>query len=1142
MAPDHSDLHHHHDQTYPSTSPHKPDEPLTVDDLALESAIGDAFQLFGFLDQKPKQEDAGHVHHEESVPEHSGASNAESHEDIDLEAAVGNAFQSFESQFHAETEEQDYQREEYTKQDYPGEEYQKEENQKEECQRGEIQMDEDANKPKDDYTDYFKYTGDHNPSKNSEDIYNEENHFETQKQLPSGNIEATVSEYSNQPLQAEEAESDGEQAELDLEAAIGNAFKSITKHVDSLDNVNFHASEPQDKKKVESIEHELHYGSVSPSHSLEEDDKLENAIGEAFKSLTEHSATPQPESTQKQDELSKLHEAEQMHQLQHDDPQSYEPRCANHSEHHPNAESHGRIQVNTHDNQHLSKQEHDLTVAISASFEDVMGTKEEERRPSDIGFDLAGIVQNVVQQMASDATSSTQEAQASQRLTESVENNKKDIPRLDENVLAHFQMEADKDDDKFEDSSLKDAIANAVKTAMLKRSNEEETSSAERPDQDLEKLQMNEILQNAFSMAMLNPQDLLTSLNDDESSEATSHNQSTLSSAAAIAALSMKDALEKRDVSAQSNKTGTDSSGPRPLKSLSIAETLALHRSSMSNAPRRDYSSIQSLEESIRADPQRAPAMNPQLSNILSSLSHHIQSGNQSQNLMLVIRQMTNALMLNKSSSNVSTAAQDLLQEVKSRPEEQKFFLDSLLASKTFLSNGIISDLRKRALILIDNVIGLLKEKDSGFNGYPATGFETEISESFPEFYDCALSALSGFNNTRLRSILAGIKPDLDSSEYKEKIRIDNRERKKKWREENAERNKDNDLRSRVIKRANNMFGEESTPEKKAWIEEEFNKRREKRLAKQKKEEIEKPIILRGVSEPAETKPLASVYTEDPKLVKRVSDIFSLVAETGLDDDPQTILEATSAATAVAASSYAHALGLTDNKPVQSAVTQILTNVLDSTVRTGTFMRIPFLSKVYNSSRPSFSLLNENKDLMSRLSSLTGAASATGATQKSALEILQSSRKRLGLEFQTSDLKKPRVDQGSALFIEKDKSSISRIESEIDQLRTSISSSTASHLWSSTSGLKMPLYKKPPNAEPKTAGSNIVKNEYPSPGMSKPSPFISNRMGPTNSSAQLHNIGLRKPSSFQRPAYSNTSSKGKSLGFPTLYSPSFRLK
>lgn len=1109
MAPDQLDLHHPDHDNYTRNNETAENADVSLDDFALESAIGDAFQQFGFVPEKKDNKE----------PDNDVANN-NNNDEGDLEAAVGNAFSSLQSQLHSGYEDktkhtqeikEEYVKEEEAPQDQYQENKQSEQNYNDDNQDHNQDYNQNYNDHNQDYNqnyndnqdynhDYSDHSQDHNQEDNQQvnhDHHDNHNdgHYQHQdsgqyqdqdqnsgqyQDQHSGqyqylyqHTESLVQEVDPYPLQAETSQDDqeakeDEQAELDLETAIGNAFKSITDHQELPQETTEEHAETEPNSA-----HELLHNSHSP-----EDDKLENAIGEAFKSLSEY-AEPHDE-----------HEHHGHHE--HFEQQN------------PHQEQNVQEELRQHQQTDASTRDQDLTAAITASFNEIMGNKQTDRRQSDVGLDLAGIVQNVVQQMAGSQD------------TEGGEKQKKEIPHLDENVLAHFQMEANKDEDIHEGSTLKN-IMKAV-------------AEDDQPEQDIEKLQMNEILQNAFSMAMLNPQELLTSLNDEEIKESSSRSQN-LSTAAAIAALSMKKVLEKSDVSQEEKSTTDTTSESGKSKSLSIAETLALHRSSMSQAPRRDYSSIESLEESMRAEPQRLPTMNPQLSSILSSLSHHIQSGNQSQNLMLVIRQMTNALMLNKSSNVVSTVAQDLLQGAKSRPEERKFFLDSLLATKSFLTNENAPNIKSRAVTLIDNVVGLLNEAEStGEKSEPMQTYEGGLSD----FYQSTLSTLSSFSNSRVRSILAGIKPKIDSSEYKEKIRIDNRERKKKWREENAERNKDNDLRSRVIKRANNMFGDESTPEKKAWVEEEFTKRREKRLAKQKKEE-EKPLGTRA-TDSTDSKPLVSAYAEDPTLVKRVSDMFSLVAETGLDDDAQTILEATSAATAVAASTYAKSLGITDDKQVQSAVTQILTNVLDSTVRSGSFMRIPFLSKVHDLSNTSVSLQPENSELMSRLSSLTGGGSVTEGL-KSALEILQSSRKRLGLEFLTSSFKKPHVELATGLFLEKDKSSMSRIESEIDKLRSSISSSSSGHLWSATNGLKMPQYKKPDTNN----GSSDVKQEFPSPLLPRPSPFISNKIGLTGSGTSTANVGLRKPGSFQRPAYSKPTSKGNSSGFPTLYSPSFKL-
>ncbi|KAG0232673.1 hypothetical protein BGW41_001763 [Actinomortierella wolfii] len=68
-----------------------------------------------------------------------------------------------------------------------------------------------------------------------------------------------------------------------------------------------------------------------------------------------------------------------------------------------------------------------------------------------------------------------------------------------------------------------------------------------------------------------------------------------------------------------------------------------------------------------------------------------------------------------------------------------------------------------------------------------------------------------------------------------QKVRTENRERKKRWREQNEDRNKDNDLRCRVNKRANKLFGKGESEHKTRWIEEEFTKRQLKRKEKERK-------------------------------------------------------------------------------------------------------------------------------------------------------------------------------------------------------------------------------------------------------------------------------------------------------------------
>ncbi|KAI9287899.1 hypothetical protein BC943DRAFT_317344 [Umbelopsis sp. AD052] len=68
-----------------------------------------------------------------------------------------------------------------------------------------------------------------------------------------------------------------------------------------------------------------------------------------------------------------------------------------------------------------------------------------------------------------------------------------------------------------------------------------------------------------------------------------------------------------------------------------------------------------------------------------------------------------------------------------------------------------------------------------------------------------------------------------------QKVRAENRERKKRWREQNEDRNKDNDLRCRVNKRANRLFGKADSANKLEWIQEEFSKRQRKRQEKERR-------------------------------------------------------------------------------------------------------------------------------------------------------------------------------------------------------------------------------------------------------------------------------------------------------------------
>ncbi|KAJ2749713.1 hypothetical protein IWQ56_007174 [Coemansia nantahalensis] len=73
------------------------------------------------------------------------------------------------------------------------------------------------------------------------------------------------------------------------------------------------------------------------------------------------------------------------------------------------------------------------------------------------------------------------------------------------------------------------------------------------------------------------------------------------------------------------------------------------------------------------------------------------------------------------------------------------------------------------------------------------------------------------------------------------KMRQENRERKKRWRELNEERNKDNDLRCRVNKRANQLYGAQASAAKEKWIGEEFERRQQRRRDKEQRKRQQHP-------------------------------------------------------------------------------------------------------------------------------------------------------------------------------------------------------------------------------------------------------------------------------------------------------------
>lgn len=1107
----------------------------------------------------------------------------------------------------------------------------------------------------------------------------------------------------------------------DLEAAIGNAFSSIFQGPKETQDVpessinhdikGYENNEQSSTGESNDISHGRMVGEdgtqtgASKSHDDTDEIDLEEAIGNAFKSII-----PQP---QLDSSIQQVQGETDSRHIEDRDVHTYQSSLEEHktlkdNKGHENTGIASSIIVRNPSGSHSSNEMPYLDTAakdgdedtfmedaINEAFKSAMNKSAEVEstensqgmKTHDAPIELSRIVQNLVSQMSSQdqaelnsnklpisdnvlqelALEITNQVQAEDDFTKK-QKTVMDLPQIDENVLAHFQNEAHREEialrakeslersrhteDNMHNNRLQAALANVVRNAIESNATSFADNRAQLParsqdhrEADLEQLQMNDILQNAFNMAMENPLDLLSDMEMEDESQSSKLNHSrdtssnhqldgserqlskastpyqskvsvpiSSSTATFLESLNRSNDIDltKGDTS-KLNERGLSSaeqflsqapymSEPRSTnpaaysssdkdaneatkKSMSIAETLALHRASMLNGPRRDYSSIASLEEVLNSD--KVNPIRSQLSSVISSLTSRMNTGgsNSETNLLSVIRQMTNAIS-SGSTSNLLTSS--LLRGVPSVSEiilsyndneEKNGIIKSLMVAKQFLdssSPGFAEN--SEASSLIDDVIQQFDSStmlDPSLPGSSTTsGLELPMikTEHISSISESIISAISNHSPTsrynRTNFILEKVKTD--SPEYKEKIRFENRERKKRWREENAERNKDNDLRSRVLKRAAIMFGEKETPEKKAWTEEEFSRRRDRRIAKQRKDEQEK--FNKNLSEDitdSETKTekdtdTVAALTSDQNLVKPVTDIFNLLSGSVYKENPQAVLAATSAATATAAAIYASKITSADIKLVNSAVSSILMSLMDSA---GQHERVSRLSRgatsffkmntpPYSSGQASLpSMLPDSElsslvkpqqslssNLFNRISETVKGMTSSNTMPSSLLSLrgLTLHDKRRADSNLQYDAKRPKNDTN-------DVDSISKIASELDQIRNSISTNT-SQIWGSTNALRMPQYRK---REASTilptrlsvSKESSIHSEHPTLVLPESSPFISNRVsfGRDNNITKPSTGGLRKPGSFQKPVSKPDSGNPKGLRFTPLYSAPFKL-
>ncbi|KAK6460124.1 hypothetical protein DFJ63DRAFT_332297 [Scheffersomyces coipomensis] len=965
-----------------------------------------------------------------------------------------------------------------------------------------------------------------------------------------------VPNHDKQPVNEKHQPDDDFDDDLNLDEAIGNAFKNLIPN-----QIIPEKSKPEEKK--------------------DDDAELENAIGAAFRYINQNapSAPTAPpdhdmDRAVNEDELSSIIAASFQQAISGVETVS--------SKQGSSSQSRGRS------NSQSQSKRSDIPVDVSSLVQSLVNQMANQDDSTIVDHDKLPISEDILQELAAEITNQVQfhlsENDASKKPSTAVSA----LPQIDDNVFAHFQQEAHKEDIR------------KVQTSEIVRNNVMTRPSFSIPppkekEGDLEQLQMNDILQNAFKMAMENPQELLTDLETDDgviSTKVAAETTTTqvepepvveppVAPQASSTARFLETLNRSTDIDLDGKRTGSSSEQAKK-KSLSIAETLALHRSAMATGA-SNFANIGS-SDSNKGSLYDYGALNSQISQALSSITSRINNGSGSnENLLNIIRQMTNSFttgLQSSSSTNNSLNANEIISSYADKPEKDTI-INSLLLAKKYLydqsethapeasSNSLAATLLDKVLNQFDTTskIDPSLSKPTSVNAFSADRAPNIRNEFISSIGKSVVAAISNFSsNISGRRSLNSDKPAIDSPEYKEKIRLENRERKKRWREENSDRNKDNDLRSRVLKRAAVMFGEQESPEKKAWADQEFNRRRDRRIAKEEKKEGDKPPTSPTQDKLyAKGKETITKLAQDIELYKPVTDIFNIVSSATQQENPQASLAATAAATATIAAMYADRNQNVTYKQVESAVGSILTSLMESANSLGLNDRLNSLSKGISASfqfSRSPSLQASPSTLPSRFSNTDlGAALKMPTTPSSSIlnristNIRDSSGplsydslsgfKNLNLQEKRksdvglgSDPKRAKVTLDTDnLITERD--SFSKIASNLDQMRTSLTTGSTSQLWGSVNSLRMPSYKKSSDITTGKSDQPAVKLEYSTLSLPTSSPFISNKIhtGITASSSGV-SAGLRRPGSFQKPSAKVDKTKAKSLGFPRLFSPS----
>ncbi|EGV63320.1 hypothetical protein PSN45_004406 [Yamadazyma tenuis] len=749
-------------------------------------------------------------------------------------------------------------------------------------------------------------------------------------------------------------------------------------------------------------------------NSIEDDDfNLANVITSAIQSI--NTIQPNEQSDDQKDEHKSLpvensHESQQPSEEQNEDHSAYSPLQVEKNYEEDAADDLDLQNAIGNAFESIKESDFNLNKVISESFQNLTG-REKLLNKSQIAKlrENEHIPEDVLQQLAKEITNQVSEMDDSNQ----IKNKHLDLPKIDDQVLNHFVNEANKEKregsdavvpaeiptqgDGDDDSQLQSTIADAVKNVIGEGQQNKEV--------ELDNSQMNDILTNAFNMAMENPTELLSNLETDEFKA-------------------------REDLHYDNHELN---------KRLSL----------------------------IDSSSTRKPVdLNHQLGSMMASLSK-----NNDSNLLNVIKSLTT--FLTNSNFQIFKNSQSLISIINQYKHNdfEKLFINSLNLSKNYLR----SNSKLKCIVAIDNILILFGKSISGDILNYNYNLITLITNSI-------INCITNYANLKNFKDSIFKKPRLSSLEHKEKIRIENRQRKQKWREENRERNKDNDLRTRVSKRANATFGEKESIEKLNWIEEEFNRRKERRLSKQKKENTG-PNSLSG----DESKDFNNEqFIQDKNLIQLVNDFFNIFSNFSPKDDPETGLFTTSVT--ISSASIIYLLSFNPSfefKKLDTIVTSIVNSLLSTFnsvdqqerlfyLARGSHVKLDNLKSIYNDEL-NYSVDPElNTIQQSEVDSYSGQSNSSGegARDESSDEIrVESSTKRMKLEEKVEN---------------------------------------------SSINLKFPAYKN--DETMKKSNTQVISGS------------------PASSSMNMRN--LKKPGTFKKPSYNDK--KGKSLGFPPLYSTSIK--